>query len=52
MVSIQFCGGAGSVTGANYVIDNGKIRFVVDCGLVQGSSEADEINYKPLLGYL
>jgi metallo-beta-lactamase family protein len=46
MVSIQFCGGAGSVTGANYVIDNGKIRFVVDCGLVQGSSEADEINYK------
>ena len=25
MISIQFCGGAGSVTGANYVIDNGKI---------------------------
>jgi metallo-beta-lactamase family protein len=47
MVSIQFCGGAGSVTGANYVIDNGKVRFVVDCGLIQGSREADELNYTP-----
>lgn len=49
MVSIQFCGGAGSVTGANYVIDNGKIRFVVDCGLIQGSREADELNYVPFV---
>jgi len=49
MVSIQFCGGAGSVTGANYVIDNGKIRFVVDCGLIQGGREADELNYVPFV---
>jgi len=49
MVSIQFCGGAGSVTGANYVIDNGKIRFVVDCGLIQGNREADELNYVPFV---
>jgi metallo-beta-lactamase family protein len=49
MVSIQFCGGAGSVTGANYVIDNGKIRFVVDCGLIQGNKEADELNYFPFV---
>ena len=47
MVSIQFCGGAGSVTGANYVIDNGRVRFVVDCGLIQGDKEADELNYMP-----
>jgi metallo-beta-lactamase family protein len=47
MISIQFCGGAGSVTGANYVIDNGKIKFVVDCGLVQGDKEADALNYVP-----
>lgn len=47
MVSIQFCGGAGSVTGANYVIDNGRVRFVVDCGLIQGGREADELNYVP-----
>lgn len=47
MVSIQFCGGAGSVTGANYVIDNGRVKFVVDCGLIQGSREADELNYVP-----
>jgi metallo-beta-lactamase family protein len=49
MITIQFCGGAGSVTGANYVIDNGEIRFVVDCGLIQGSSEADELNYRPFV---
>ncbi len=49
MVNIQFCGGAGSVTGANYVIDNGKIRFVVDCGLIQGNKEADELNYVPFV---
>jgi len=47
MISIQFCGGAGSVTGANYVIDNGKIKFVVDCGLIQGDKEADALNYIP-----
>lgn len=49
MVNIQFCGGAGSVTGANYVIDNGKVRFVVDCGLIQGGKEADELNYLPFV---
>ena len=49
MVSIKFCGGAGSVTGANYVIDNGRIRFVVDCGLIQGGREADELNYVPFV---
>ena len=49
MVIIQFCGGAGSVTGANYVIDNGKVRFVVDCGLIQGDKEADALNYVPFV---
>jgi metallo-beta-lactamase family protein len=32
---------------ANYVIDNGKIKFVVDCGLIQGDKEADALNYVP-----
>ncbi|MGA1050379.1 MAG: MBL fold metallo-hydrolase RNA specificity domain-containing protein [Minisyncoccia bacterium] len=49
MVSIQFCGGAGSVTGANYVIDNGKVKFVIDCGMIQGNKEADELNYVPFV---
>lgn len=49
MVSIQFCGGAGSVTGANYVIDNGKVKFVIDCGMIQGNKEADELNYIPFV---
>lgn len=47
MVTIQFCGGAQSVTGGNYLIDNGKIKFLIECGLLQGTSEADVWNYKP-----
>lgn len=37
-------GGVGSVTGANFMLDTGTQAFLVDCGLVQGGSDADEIN--------
>ncbi len=46
MITLQFCGGAQSVTGGNYLIDNGKIKFLIECGLLQGTSEADEWNYQ------
>ncbi len=35
MFKITFCGGAQEVTGANYLIDTGKVRILVDCGLMQ-----------------
>lgn len=46
MITIQFCGGAKSVTGGNYLIDNGEEKFLVECGLIQGQQEADVLNYQ------
>ena len=31
--TITFHGGAGSVTGANFLVDTGALRVLVDCGL-------------------
>ena len=44
---ITFYGGARSVTGANYLLDTGTEKFLVDCGLNQGSKYAEELNYEP-----
>jgi metallo-beta-lactamase family protein len=43
---ITFWGGVGSVTGANFLVDTGKSRFLVDCGLLQGVSGAEDENAK------
>src|ERR1035437_10734932 len=37
-------GGTGSVTGANFLLEDGQSRILVDCGLLQGVSGADEDN--------
>lgn len=42
---ITFYGGAGSVTGSNFMLDTGSQKVLIDCGLQQGSHEED--NYKP-----
>lgn len=42
---IKFCGGVGSVTGANFLVSIGKTKFLVDCGLVQGIGTED-LNYQ------
>lgn len=44
--TIGFYGGVGSVTGANFMLDTGRIAILVDCGLVQGSEFANAINAK------
>lgn len=36
MATIHFCGGTGSVTGANFLLEVPHARILVDCGLVQG----------------
>ncbi len=46
-LTITFAGGTGSVTGANFLVEGEGIRFLVDCGLAQGSRESDEWNWKP-----
>lgn len=42
---IIFYGGAGSVTGSNFMLDTGSNKYLIDCGLQQGTHEED--NYKP-----
>jgi metallo-beta-lactamase family protein len=44
--TLGFYGGVGSVTGANFMLDTGKVAVLVDCGLVQGDKFAQEINAK------
>ena len=43
-MKITFYGGAKSVTGANYLLDFGVKKILVDCGLNQGSKYAEDIN--------
>lgn len=47
---ITFWSGAGSVTGANFLIEfpdrDGYKKILVDCGMLQGSSLADEENWE------
>ena len=43
-MKLKFCGGAKSVTGSNYLIDD---SVLVDCGLNQGSSFLEKINFEP-----
>lgn len=43
---ITFYGGAQSVTGSNYLLEIGDIRIIVDCGIFQGSPEAEAKNYE------
>lgn len=41
---IGFYGGVGSVTGANFLLDTGAQKILIDCGLVQGSAFSQKEN--------
>jgi metallo-beta-lactamase family protein len=41
---LTFWGGVGAVTGANFLVETKKSKFLVDCGLLQGVSGSDKIN--------
>lgn len=62
-LTLTFCGGVGSVTGANFLLQgpeknttnknntdekssNKKVSILVDCGLEQGTHEAEDFNKK------
>jgi metallo-beta-lactamase family protein len=49
-MKLTFYGGASHVTGANYLLEAGGLKILVDCGMIQGSRFNDEMNYKAL-GY-
>jgi metallo-beta-lactamase family protein len=50
-IKITFAGGTGAVTGANFFVEalggEKEIKFIVDCGLEQGTKSADENNWAP-----
>jgi metallo-beta-lactamase family protein len=43
--TIYFYGGAGKVTGSNFLLDTGGAKFLIDCGLTQGHHSAEEDNW-------
>lgn len=47
-MKLHFYGGAKSVTGANYLVEAGGLRLLVDCGLFQGSYYNEDLNYEAL----
>ncbi|MEX0689971.1 MAG: MBL fold metallo-hydrolase [Candidatus Paceibacterota bacterium] len=46
-MKLTFHGGAGSVTGANYLLESGDTKILIDCGLLQGSNFAEKQNFEP-----
>ena len=46
-MKITFHGGAQSVTGSNYLVETGGIKFLIDWGIFEGSVEAEARNYEP-----
>ncbi|MBY0376434.1 MBL fold metallo-hydrolase [Patescibacteria group bacterium] len=47
VAKVTFCGGAGSVTGANFLLEADGKKILIDCGLTQGVKIADYINWEP-----
>ena len=44
---IRFLGAAKTVTGSCFMVDTEHSRFLVDCGMFQGSKSIKELNYGP-----
>ena len=42
-MKLTFYGGAKAVTGANYLLESGSTKILIDCGMPQGESESREI---------
>lgn len=46
-MNLTFCGAARIVTGSCYLIETGKEKILVDCGMFQGTKEITRHNYEP-----
>lgn len=44
-LKLTFCSGAGTVTGANFLLEGEGKKFLVDCGLIQGEKFVDDMNW-------
>jgi len=45
-MKIKFCGGTEEVTGANYLIESGGKKFLIDCGLIQKENVCELENFE------
>ena len=45
--TLHFWGGAGTVTGSNFMLESEGTKILVDCGLIQGGSYVENGNYTP-----
>lgn len=41
------CGGAGEVTGANFLLEEGDTKILIDCGMHQRENTCDPANFAP-----
>src|SRR5258708_17923396 len=48
MAKLTFLGAAGCVTGTKYFVEAAGKRLLVDCGLLRGTHELKDRNWKPL----
>ena len=49
-LTLTFCGGVGSVTGANFLLTGPEgLQILVDCGLEQGTHDSDEHNHQDFI---
>ena len=48
MARLTFLGGAGTVTGSCFLLETGKLKLLVDCGMFQGNRELRTRNYHSL----
>jgi metallo-beta-lactamase family protein len=46
-MQLTFYGGTGEATGANYILESGGMKIMIDCGLHQGGHYADTENFLP-----
>ncbi len=46
-MKLTFCGGAKFVTGSNYLLEEEGAKILVDCGLNQGPSYCEDLNFEP-----
>jgi metallo-beta-lactamase family protein len=48
MAKLSFYGAIEGVTGSMYLLQSGKVKVLLDCGLFQGRRHEEEANLKPL----
>lgn len=46
---LTFLGASGMVTGSSYLLEVGQTKFLVDCGMFQGSKATEALNRRPFL---